>query len=242
LVQFQATLYQKDDVAKLVQSINAASSTPLPELVVNTTYEKWWPELQERLGRIEATAAKLGGRSPASVTRVTQDQRDAMLEEMLELMRVQHRLLRSPEELLPPGYLSALLGEQMARDDLAAVRPAARRRERGPAIVRGPVVRLEEERARDFLRLLMDSADEETLGPPSRYPALFAAGALDEDLHHWFLWTDQAVLPCVHARRMGKRLAGVLSPDDIAGVGMVHVSLELDRVRWRGRSSGEIAL
>ena len=103
LLQFQSTIFDKEDVFKLVTSINNSSpeTDKLEEVRLLKVFEVWWSQLETELANIKI---------PETHTKSTTAKRivsevEPILEELLELARNQHKLLRSPEELLPPGYL-----------------------------------------------------------------------------------------------------------------------------------------
>lgn len=78
LTHFQATGRAKEDLKKLILTINK-SITPdiLPTEKLNVAFEKWWPELESRLDNIQPEI-----RAP----RVERTQKE-ILEEILELVR-----------------------------------------------------------------------------------------------------------------------------------------------------------
>lgn len=78
LVQFQATEATKSETFKLLKTINdALEEGRLPESALERVFEKWWPELEERLTRIRVRPAE---EAPA------RSDRD-ILEETLTLVR-----------------------------------------------------------------------------------------------------------------------------------------------------------
>ena len=108
ILQFQSTSFEEDDVRKLIHTINeAAESHNLDEGRINQIFDVWWPKLKESLDAIEIPrSAKRKKEEVAS-----QEKSDSfeVLDEMLNLLRSQHRLLNSPEELLPRRYLVTAL-------------------------------------------------------------------------------------------------------------------------------------
>lgn len=53
LAQFQAVKFNKGDFFRLIQSINEMPENPsLPPDVLTETFEKWWPDLEKKVGRI----------------------------------------------------------------------------------------------------------------------------------------------------------------------------------------------
>lgn len=100
ILQFQMASSSKDDVLKLFTSINSnLGDMRLNEDVLCRSFETFWPKIDEAL------------KSVSSIAEVTVPAKDdkvdtqAPIEEILELVRYQHKLLKSPEELLPPPYI-----------------------------------------------------------------------------------------------------------------------------------------
>lgn len=123
LLQFQSTVYEKDDVAKLMQSINnrLQDRERLDDVLLRKSFDVWWPQLEEQLDALTAQAEKpageKGAKRDASARGALQDS-TGILEELLELARSQQKLLRSPEDLLPPAYLEfALRHSRRVGDD-----------------------------------------------------------------------------------------------------------------------------
>lgn len=99
ILQFQMTSATKEDVLKLFESINAnLGEKQLNETVLSTTFDTFWPKINEAL---QSVAEK-----SISESATTLDEKDLQpLEEILELVRYQHKLLKNPVDLLPPEYL-----------------------------------------------------------------------------------------------------------------------------------------
>lgn len=109
LLQFQSTVYEKDDVFKLLVSINnrLAANEQLEDVPLRRSFEVWWPQLEQQLDAIPIEAPEV----PKPATKEPEKLTSAILEELLELARNQQKLLRSPAELLPPDYLDFALRE-----------------------------------------------------------------------------------------------------------------------------------
>ena len=106
--QFQSTVAEKDDVRKLLLSINAANQqSALDEVRLNSVFEVWWPQLEEKLKALEEKSIAVPTRK--LTTKQTHNDNE-ILEELLELVRQQHRVLNDPTILLPQNYLSAAIG------------------------------------------------------------------------------------------------------------------------------------
>jgi hypothetical protein len=98
LAQFQLTSYEKDDVKRMLLSINGTCDSPpcVSEVILNRSFERWWPDLKESLDSLVDEAKNLDhGAQPAR--RVDTG---AILEELLELTRDQHRILAMQERPL----------------------------------------------------------------------------------------------------------------------------------------------
>jgi hypothetical protein len=77
LEDFQHTQFSKDEIKKLVGTINSASETKLEEQRFNETFETYWPKMEERLKQIPKNPS-----SPPIKRRV-----DDMVLEILERVR-----------------------------------------------------------------------------------------------------------------------------------------------------------
>lgn len=111
ILQFQSTIAEREDVLKLLHSINAASQQgALDEGRLNTVFEVWWPQLEKKLRELEQAmpVAPATTNAPAPATQAAEP--SEILEEVLELVRQQNRVLNDPTTLLPPGYLESILG------------------------------------------------------------------------------------------------------------------------------------
>lgn len=100
ILQFQMASATKDDVFKLFKSINSnLGDSKLNEDVLSTTFDTFWPKIEEALKGVSSVTE-----TSVPVKKGNKDTQ-APIEEILELVRYQHKLLKSPEELLPPQYL-----------------------------------------------------------------------------------------------------------------------------------------
>jgi hypothetical protein len=108
LLQFQSTVTEKDDIARLVGSINSAMAVgeQLDAPRLSKVFEVWWPQLKIELDKLPEPT-----KTPGKKVVEKPGGSEAILEELLTLVRNQERLLRSPENLLPPPYLAYALQE-----------------------------------------------------------------------------------------------------------------------------------
>jgi hypothetical protein len=104
LVQFQFTIFEKDDIKKLVLSINkACGESCLEEQRVEKTFNMWWPELESKLNTLKKDD------SPSQHDpKERKLQKEEILDEILLLVRNQQKILSQPETLLPPDYFRFL--------------------------------------------------------------------------------------------------------------------------------------
>ena len=107
LAQFQATLVDKDDIFKLMESItNAAPEVDrLAHAVLAKSFSRWWPDLKEELDSIQELTPSSHEHS------VPQDKTTRILEELLDMTRGQQRILNNPNLLLPLDYLQFVLNK-----------------------------------------------------------------------------------------------------------------------------------
>lgn len=106
LVQFQSTIFKKEDVKKLVSTINSAcGDNGISSHLLEVTFEKWWPSLEEQLQQIEKKKYDVN----ATVSSNKPPKKEEIIEEILEISRRNQRLLNHPESLLPSGYLEQIV-------------------------------------------------------------------------------------------------------------------------------------
>ena len=105
LLQFQSTVCEKEDVRKLLESVNAHATDPekLASTGLLRAFDVWWVQLEAALKRLqEAGPDATKKKGPSS-------RQEAVLEEILDLVRTQQKILRDPETLLPAGYIEYAL-------------------------------------------------------------------------------------------------------------------------------------
>jgi len=108
ILQFQSTVFEREDVYKLIKSINSAcGSECLEEARLERSFGVWWPQLEKLLNEISEEASTSNGVQDSEPS--PSDTTSRVLEEILELTRNNHKLLRDPMTLLPPGYQSSQL-------------------------------------------------------------------------------------------------------------------------------------
>lgn len=110
LKQFQTTEFNKEDFKKLVAVINnKMDENKLVPKVLDSVFEKWWPELETK---VTAILAELDGDSQEPI----RSERD-LLEEILELSRMTLRGTRRDISSIHPESITQLLREYITLHD-----------------------------------------------------------------------------------------------------------------------------
>lgn len=107
LLQFQSTVFTKDDIKKLILGINQVDEKSiLDESRMEKIYDVWWPNLDDQLKILleNSTYDEPSNTDTETDSHVS----DEILEEILDLVRNQQKILNSPEDLFPPSYLKNL--------------------------------------------------------------------------------------------------------------------------------------
>lgn len=115
LVQFQSTVFERNDMFKLLSSINDAhEADSLEEGRLQQAFKVWWPMLQERLDAIPHEHAQHAEGDRAEATDASE-----ILEELLDLTRKNHKILCDPATILPPDYLSQVVPLRLKGVDIS---------------------------------------------------------------------------------------------------------------------------
>ncbi len=97
ILQFQSTIFEKDDIKKMVKTLNkVCGDAGIAENRLDTSFEVWYPRLEDSLNTLKGEAA---------VNDEEQQNEDAIpsaiiLEEILELTRDNQKLIRNPNSRL----------------------------------------------------------------------------------------------------------------------------------------------
>jgi hypothetical protein len=113
LAQFQATSLKEADIGRMLADINrdlaSAGEAFLPDDVLAESYGVWWPKLEEKFRALP----------PGSPSTAPQRTEKEILEEILELVRAQTRLVPRQEELIAQ-WQRVRFEEEMNREKLLA--------------------------------------------------------------------------------------------------------------------------
>ena len=97
ILQFQSTIFDKDDIKKMVKTLNkACGEAGIPEARLDKSFDVWYPTLEAELNQLKKTATSVKTDAESKNTMHTSD----ILEEILELSRDNQKLLKSPDEKL----------------------------------------------------------------------------------------------------------------------------------------------
>ena len=111
ILQFQSTIFEKDDVKKLIQSLNkACNDSALKEDLLLKAFDVWWPRLEESLNQIK------NEKEEDKIKVNEKGLKNEILEEILELTRRNHKILRTPEAILPQEYVDFLFSERIGKN------------------------------------------------------------------------------------------------------------------------------
>lgn len=127
ILQYQSTINDKNDIFKLLKSINeSCEDSNIDEKRLIEIYDVWWPKLEEKLSNINSNEKNNIDKSAEK--EVEGSNISDVMEEILELSRTNQKLLRDPETLLPPDYFEFIFnkkqiigdnkGETFAKEDL----------------------------------------------------------------------------------------------------------------------------
>lgn len=97
ILQFQSTIFEKEDIKKMVKTLNkACGEAGITENRLNTSFDVWYPRLEESLNGLKnETIANDELQENEDVTPST-----IILEEILELTRDNQKLIRNPNPQL----------------------------------------------------------------------------------------------------------------------------------------------
>jgi hypothetical protein len=108
LAQFQLTAFEKEDVRKLVHSVNRASSPPIDDDRVNRQFDACWPGLVEAVGKVRSTTVETP-KQPAKAVAVAPP---PLPPELVEIIKI---LAHHPDEEPSAADMAAGIGVNETR-------------------------------------------------------------------------------------------------------------------------------
>ena len=95
ILQFQSTIFEKEDVQKLVNTLNkACEKDRLSSERLTKAFDVWYPTLEEELNDLKDAPAEPGDEPDEALKEADTQE---VLEEILELTRINQKLIRNPE-------------------------------------------------------------------------------------------------------------------------------------------------
>lgn len=99
ILQFQSTVFEKDDIKKMVKTLNkACDESGISDTRLDKSFDVWYPTLEDSLNKLKEESFHKGieeGKGSEEITRSSE-----ILEEILELSRDNQKLLRNPDTKL----------------------------------------------------------------------------------------------------------------------------------------------
>jgi len=109
ILQFQSTIFQKEDIKKLVKTLNkACGELAIADARLEKAFEVWYPTLEEELNKLKDVNDEVPKEEEQN------GYTSEILEEILDLARSNQKLLRNPDSKLLETieYISQNLQEQ----------------------------------------------------------------------------------------------------------------------------------
>tara|TARA_R110001583_G_scaffold157301_1_gene309209 strand:+ start:79 stop:1107 length:1029 start_codon:yes stop_codon:yes gene_type:complete len=136
ILQFQSTIFQKDDIKKLLVSLNKAGTEgQLSEEKLDKALDVWYPELEKNLNGL---LQKLPKQEEVKVEAKREEPlANSILEEILDLSRVNQKLLRNPDSDIYKTVesMQMMLKEIIARSEFEKDSRLSRRRRIHPKML-----------------------------------------------------------------------------------------------------------
>lgn len=144
ILQFQSTIFEKEDIRRLVRTLNKASGdSGITEGRLDKSFDVWYPTLESELNKLrnENTEKKDGTKSKKGTGE------SEILEEILELSRYNQKLLRTPDEKIYVGIeqVKEILDNLVSRDEV--YREQKRRQRRYSSVLLEEIVHMNSNRS-----------------------------------------------------------------------------------------------
>ncbi len=118
ILQFQSTIFEEEDLKKLVTTLNrACDKDGLTDERLNKAFEVWYPTLKEQLEKLRDIAPSK--QDADDMAELQTPKAYDILEEILELSRINQKLIRNPDEVSWAKFeeMSSRLHELIERMD-----------------------------------------------------------------------------------------------------------------------------
>lgn len=104
LSTFQATKLEKDDIFKLLQSINNSQDKALSEEKLKVSFEAFWPNFERHILETPKTV-KIVKEEKKTQSKINSES----IDEILQLLRTQSAIINDPRKILPMEYLEHII-------------------------------------------------------------------------------------------------------------------------------------
>ena len=100
ILQFQSTIFEKEDIKKMVKTLNkACGDSGIPEARIDKSFEVWYPTLEKGLLELKSSSINESENPLLEESTHTSE----ILEEILDLSRDNQKLLKSPDSQVLEG-------------------------------------------------------------------------------------------------------------------------------------------
>ncbi len=94
ILQFQSTIFEKEDIRRMVKTLNkACGEASISEARLDKAFDVWYPTLESLLTELKESASNVDEEQESNESNETSE----ILEEILELSRDNQKLLKSPD-------------------------------------------------------------------------------------------------------------------------------------------------
>ena len=105
ILQFQSTIFDKEDIKKLIITLNKACGEGLlTDERISKTFEVWYPSLENQLNDILNKLTKKHETEKSKEVKIPNEKNninsDYILEEVLNISRINQKLLRTPDKFV----------------------------------------------------------------------------------------------------------------------------------------------
>ena len=104
LSTFQATKLEKDDIFKLLQSINNSQEKALSEGKLKASFEAFWPNFEKHILETPETV-KIAKEEKKTQSKINNES----IDEILQLLRTQSAIINDPRKILPIDYFEYII-------------------------------------------------------------------------------------------------------------------------------------
>ena len=120
ILQFQSTVFEKEDIKKMVKTLNkACENSTIDDTRLEKAFEVWYPTLEKDLNAIKSVTDT----KDKKVGKTEKEHSSEMLEEILELTRINQKLLKTPD--------ARIINElQVVKDSVAQIQERTERSRR----------------------------------------------------------------------------------------------------------------